>query len=68
MKWALSNRETPVEVPLWVGRADRAQRNHHDNLVMFAVVILTTAVTGQADDITAISSIVIVVMRILHAR
>jgi len=66
IEWAASNREKPVDGAPWVGRADRAQRNHHDNLAMIAAVILTAAVTGQADDLTAKASIAILVCRVLH--
>jgi uncharacterized MAPEG superfamily protein len=66
LKWAMGNRDTQPPVPAWVGRADRAQRNHHDNLAMIAVVILLAAITGKADGITAIASIVLVVARVLH--
>ncbi|OLP16416.1 hypothetical protein BST81_20745 [Leptolyngbya sp. 'hensonii'] len=64
--WGLSNREVMPEVAPWVGRADRAQRNHQDNLALIAIVILIAQITGQADGITAISSIIMVVSRILH--
>lgn len=66
ISWGMGNREKMPDVPPWVERADRAQRNHHDNLAMIAVVILTAQITGQNDNITAIASIVIVVSRILH--
>ena len=66
IEWAASNREKSVEGAPWVGRADRAQRNHHDNLAMIAAVILTAAVTGQADGLTAKASIAILVCRVLH--
>lgn len=67
LAWALSNRDTSPDVPPWVGRADRAQRNHLDNLAMIAAIILITAVTSQNDDITAIAAIVVVAMRITHS-
>ncbi|MBH8565526.1 MAPEG family protein [Nostoc sp. CENA67] len=66
ISWGMGNREKMPDVPPWVERADRAQRNHHDNLAMIAVVIFTAQITGQSDKITAIASIVIVVSRILH--
>ncbi len=66
IEWAASNREKSVDGAPWVGRADRAQRNHHDNLAMIAAVILIAAVTGQADDVTAKAAIAILVCRVLH--
>lgn len=67
MAWGMSNRETSPQVPDWVGRADRAQRNHHDNLAMIAVVLLIAQVSGQTDGVTAIAAIAIVLCRILHS-
>jgi uncharacterized MAPEG superfamily protein len=67
LQWGMGNRETSPDVPPWVGRADRAQRNHHDNLTVMAIAILTAQVTGQADDVTAIAAIVITGCRILHS-
>lgn len=66
ISWGMGNREKMPDVPPWVGRADRAQRNHHDNLATIAVVILTAQVTGQTDIVTAWASVAIVVLRILH--
>ncbi|NJM75100.1 MAG: MAPEG family protein [Acaryochloridaceae cyanobacterium RU_4_10] len=65
--WGLSNRDTMPEVPDWVCRADRAQRNHHDNLAAIATVILIAHVTQQTNNITAIASITVVGLRILHS-
>ncbi|MGB3765164.1 MAG: MAPEG family protein [Phormidesmis sp.] len=64
--WVAGNREQSVEGPPWVGRADRAQRNHHDNLAMIAAVILIAQITGQNDRITANAAIAILAFRILH--
>ena len=36
-----------------MGRLDRAKANHHDNIAMFAAVILVTHVAGKNDDVTA---------------
>lgn len=66
LAWAASNREKPVTVPPWVDRADRAQRNHHDNLAMIAAVILIANLAGQTDAITAKASVAILVLRVLH--
>ncbi len=66
LEWAASNREKAVAGPPWVGRADRAQRNHHDNLAMIAAVILIAQVSGQADAVTGWAAIAILAFRILH--
>jgi uncharacterized MAPEG superfamily protein len=67
LSWGIGNREKMPDVPPWVERADRAQRNHHDNLAAIAIVILTAQITGQTDNVTAIASIVLVVLRVLHS-
>jgi uncharacterized MAPEG superfamily protein len=68
LAWGAGNREeTPMVVAPWIGRADRAQRNHLDNLPMLAIVILIAHVTGKHDGITAAASVVIVVARMLHS-
>lgn len=67
VKWASGNRETPVKGPPWIGRADRAKNNHHDNLAMIAVVILLAHVTGRADGVTANASVVLLISRVAHA-
>lgn len=64
--WGLGNRDTVPQVKPWVARADRAQRNHHDNLAMIAVVILVAHITGQADGVTAIASIAVLSLRVAH--
>jgi uncharacterized MAPEG superfamily protein len=64
--WGLGNRDTVPEVKPWVGRADRAQRNHHDNLAMIMAVILIAQVSGQADAVTASASIALLGCRVLH--
>lgn len=66
IEWAASNREKFIEGKPWVGRADRAQRNHHDNLAMIAAVILIAHLSGQADEVTANAAIAVLVCRVLH--
>ncbi len=67
MAWGAGNREeTPLVAP-WIGRADRAQRNHLDNLPMLAIVILIAHMTGKHDGVTAAASVVMVVARVAHS-
>jgi len=65
--WGMGNREISPDVPVWVERADRAQRNHHDNIAAIAIVILIAQVLGKADAITGIAAIIIVTSRIMHS-
>ncbi|MBC7515196.1 MAG: MAPEG family protein [Alkalinema sp. FL-bin-369] len=64
--WGIGNREEMPTVAPWVGRADRAQRNHLDNLPMLAIVILIAHITNQTDSATATASVVILVSRVAH--
>ncbi|MEM9566760.1 MAG: MAPEG family protein [Cyanobacteria bacterium P01_E01_bin.34] len=64
--WALGNRDTTPKVSPWVERADRAQRNHHDNLATIAIIIVVAHLAGQADEITAMASVAIVASRVVH--
>ncbi len=64
--WGLGNRDAVPEVKPWVGRADRAGRNHHDNLAMIAAVILIAQVSGQTDEVTAIATIALLGCRVAH--
>jgi uncharacterized MAPEG superfamily protein len=66
LAWGLGNRDTMPKVMPWVGRADRAQDNHHDNLAMIAAIILIAHVTGQNDEVTAIASIALLSCRVIH--
>jgi uncharacterized MAPEG superfamily protein len=66
VEWGMSNRDQVVKGSGWIGRADRAQRNHHDNLAMIASVILIAHFTQQADSVTANAAIAILICRVLH--
>ncbi|MGB3208414.1 MAG: MAPEG family protein [Crinalium sp.] len=44
-----------------------SERNHHDNLAAIATVILIAQVTGQTDRVTAIASIILLCLRLLHS-
>ncbi|MGB0562845.1 MAG: MAPEG family protein [Spirulinaceae cyanobacterium] len=67
VEWGLSNRDESPSVPDWVGRADRAQRNHLDNLAVIATVIILAHVIGRVDHVTAIAAIVIMTSRLAHS-
>jgi uncharacterized MAPEG superfamily protein len=66
VKWALGNRDILPETPPWVGRADRAQRNHHDNLATIATVILLAQLSGQANAMTGLAALIILLARVGH--
>lgn len=67
VQWALSNREDNPTTPAWVERADRAQRNHLDNLTIIAIVILIARIIDRSDALTAIAAGVITSSRVAHS-
>jgi uncharacterized MAPEG superfamily protein len=50
------NREGLPEILGWAGRARRAHLNMIENLVLFAALVLTAAVAGKANALTAIGA------------
>jgi uncharacterized MAPEG superfamily protein len=66
VEWGLSNRDTMPEIPPWAKRAERAQKNHFENLPMILVVLLVVQITEQANSIMNGAAIAIVALRILH--
>lgn len=67
MEWATSNRDTMPEIPLWAQRAERAQRNHYENLPMLVVTLLVVQLSGVANPLINLTAIVMVACRIFHA-
>ncbi len=65
--WGLGNRAQQPAVPDWVDRADRAHRNLLDNLPLYAVAILTVALVGRSDAVSAAAALTLVGARLLHA-
>ena len=66
-KGAAGNREHMPPLTGWRGRIDRTVRNHSDNLIVFAALVLTAHVSGHANAVTAWSSIVFFAARVVHA-
>jgi uncharacterized MAPEG superfamily protein len=64
--WNLSPRDTPRDPGLKGGRALRAGENHVTALLLFAVAILTLAVTDQFNGWTATLAWVYVLARLLY--
>jgi uncharacterized MAPEG superfamily protein len=67
MAWALGNRDTPLEVAAWAGRAERAHRNLLENLAGFAALVLIAHVTGNANAATALGAKIFFWGRVAHA-
>ncbi len=64
---AAGNREDVAELTGWEGRAGRAHRNMLENLLLFAVLILVTHVTGKANEMTALGAHVFFWARVVYA-
>jgi uncharacterized MAPEG superfamily protein len=64
--WGLGNRDTEPAAPAWVARAERAARNHFENLPLFVVVVLVAHVVGVHNDITRGAAVAFVVGRAAH--
>ena len=54
--WGLGNRDRPLDVPPWVGRARRAHANLVENLVVFAALVLVAQVAGKTNAMTALGA------------
>jgi uncharacterized MAPEG superfamily protein len=54
--WGLGNRDQPLDVPAWVGRARRAHANLVENLVVFAALVLVAQVAGKTNATTALGA------------
>jgi uncharacterized MAPEG superfamily protein len=65
--WGTSNRDAAVDVPPWVARADRAYRNHLDNLPLFVVAVLVAHVTAHSGGWGATGSVVFGLARVAHS-
>jgi uncharacterized MAPEG superfamily protein len=67
MAWALGNRDSPLEVAPWAGRAERAHRNLLESLGAFAALVLIAHVSGHANAMTALGATIFFWGRIAHA-
>ncbi len=66
VRWTLSNRETELDVPAWIARACRTQRNHLEALVPFAALVLTAHVSQTANEMTALMATAFFGLRVLY--
>ena len=67
LAWAFGNREDPLEVPAWTGRAIRAHQNLVENLAPFAILVLVAHVAGRANATTALGASLFFWGRLAHA-
>ena len=67
IRWTLGNRDSELEVPGWVERAYRTQRNHLEALVPFAALILIAHVSETANEMTALVATLFFGLRVLYS-
>jgi uncharacterized MAPEG superfamily protein len=67
LAWAFGNRDTPLPVPAWTERAERAHRNLVENLAPFAILVLVAHVAGKANGTTALGATLFFWGRVGHA-
>jgi len=66
-KWSFGNRaESPPGAP-WIQRADRAQRNHLENLPIFIALVIAIQMSGHRDASTALACEIFVAARVAHS-
>jgi uncharacterized MAPEG superfamily protein len=61
------NRESLPEITGWAGRAQRAQRNMVENLVVFAALVLVAVVAGKTNDMTLLGAQIFFWARVAYA-
>lgn len=67
LAWGFGNRDRPLDVAPWVGRAERAHANLIENLAPFAILVLVAHVAGKANDTTALGATLFFWGRVAHA-
>lgn len=67
MEWGLGNRDTPIEMPPWAARAQRAHANLTENIGPFAILVLVAQVSGHANGWTALGAVIFFWARVAHA-
>jgi uncharacterized MAPEG superfamily protein len=67
MQWAFGNRDQPLAVAPWVGRAERAHRNLIENLAPFAVLVLAAYVSGKNGWLVDLGAVLFFLGRVAHA-
>lgn len=67
MKPVLGNREAPLELAGWVGRASRAFSNLLENLVPFAIVAFALQAAGLSSGLSDAAALAFLIARIGNA-
>ncbi len=67
LPYAAGNRDEPIDLSPWAERALRAHRNALENLPVFAAFVLVAAVSGAANETTALGATLYFWARVVHA-
>ena len=67
LAWGLGNRDSSMELPPWVARAQRAHANLLETLPIFAALVLVAHVSGKAGELSALGAIIYFGARVAHA-
>ena len=62
-----ANREALPDLKGWVGRAQRAQRNMVENLLLFAALVLVAVVAGKTNATTLLGAQIFLWARVVYA-
>ena len=62
-----ANREALPDLKGWVGRAQRAQRNMVENLLLFAALVLVAVVAGKTSATTLLGAQIFLWARVVYA-
>jgi uncharacterized MAPEG superfamily protein len=65
--WGFGNRDTPIAVPPWTGRAVRAHANLVENLPPFIILVVAAHLMGRANETTALGATIFFWARVAHA-
>ncbi len=63
----IGNRDDMPEITGWAGRAQRAHRNLLENLVLFAILVLTARAVGVSNGMTEAGAYLFFLGRLAHA-
>ncbi len=63
----IGNRDDMPEITGWAGRAQRAHRNLLENLVLFAILVLTAKAVGVSNGMTETGAYLFFFGRLAHA-
>lgn len=65
--WNRGNRETEPEVPAWVGRTERAQRNLLESYPLFLSLVVVLSLSGKLNHLSALGASLWFACRLAHA-